>query len=502
LAKKSIWTGLVFSGVVLAQAPAIAPRGIVNAASQMPASLPGGKLAPVARIIIPGLRLTSPGSPTVIHLKSGDWKASIAPVKATGVRIEADLPADLPAGEIQISVETSQGVSSAQTVASAHSSPGIFTLNGAGWGPVNRNEVRRRQKTTIRVNGLNDAHPKLFVGGVAARVVSVRGQDLTFTVPQGAPEGCWTPMWIESAPGRVSNFAALRIAARNGVCQQPEGWPLRPVAAGKRGGIVIATRIQGILELRRGQPDEFTLDSAAAFFFRAGDGTPTPFQTLPPAGTCTSYTGEFSLISDLLFRAQRFIGEFTAPLDLGPRLTIGDGARSAKLPSKKVEGQYSAAVGGMAPVIWGPGAPLFLSPGQYRVRSADSKFDVPIEVSPGFDWVNRKEVQEVDRGSGVRLQWTGVGADRQMVIAAFNVHPDSSAMGTCVCVALPGATQMDVPPYALANFPPTERFTPVPIRGVILATIPQSAGGQIPPTAFDDVRAAFIDIRAQMVSFR
>jgi len=500
-APRPLGAAFIFSVAALAQAPAIAPLGIVNAASQMPASLPGGKLSPGARIVIPGLRLISPGSPTVIHLKSGSWNASVPPVKATDVRIEADLPADLPAGEIEISVETSQGVSRAETVASAHSSPGIFTLNGEGWGPLSGDAVRHRQKFTIRADGLNDAHPKVFVGGVAARLAAVHGQDLTVVVPPRAPEGCWTPVWIESAPGLLSNFGTLRIAGRDGRCKQTEGWPLRPVAAGQKGGIAIAARIQGSLEIRRGQPDEFTLDSAAGFFFRAGDGAPTPFQALPPAGTCTSYTGKFSLITDLLFRAQRFIGEFSEPLDIGPWLTVGGGAREVKLPSKKDEGQYSGALGGTAPVIWGPGTPLFLEPGEIRIRSEEAKLDVPVAVSPAFDWVNRKDVKEIDRASGVLLQWTGVGADRQVVMAAFNVHPDTLAMGTSLCVALPGATQMEMPPYALANMPATDRITGVPIRGVILATIPRFAAG-VRSAAFDDVRGAFLDIRGQTVTFR
>ncbi len=502
LTKNLFWPAFIFSGTVLAQAPAIAPLGIVNAASQMPASLPGGKLSPGARIIIPGLRLTSPDSPTVVHVKSGSWNTSIAPVKATEARIEVDLPPDLPAGEVQISVETSQGVSRAETVASARSSPGIFTLNGEGWGPLSRAAVRHRQKATIHVDGLNDAHPKVFVGGVAAHVASVHGQDLTFVVPHSAPEGCWTPVWIESAPGLLSNFGTLSVAARNGRCKQTEGWPLRPVEAGKKAGIVIATRIQGSLEIRRGQPDDFTLDSAAGFFFRAGDGASTPFQALPPAGTCTSYTGKFSLITDLLFRAPRFIGEFTEPLDIGPWLTISDGSREVKLPSKKDEGQYSGPLGGTAPVIWGPGTPLFLQPGDIRIHSDEAKLDVPVPVSPAFDWVNRKDVKEIDRASGVLLKWTGVGVDRQVVMAVFNVHPDTLAMGTSLCVAPPGAAQMEIPPYALANIPPTDRVTGVPIRGVILATIPRSASGVHSAAAFDDLRAAFLDIRGQTVTFR
>jgi hypothetical protein len=501
LTKVRLSPAILWCAVALGQAPAIVPRGIVNAASEMPASLPGGKLAPGARIIIPGLRLTSPGSPTVIHLSSGDWKASITPVKATEVRLETDLPLDLPAGEIHISVETSQGVSRAETVGSAPTNAAIFTLNGGGWGPVSRDAVRRRQKTTLRVNGLNQAHPKVYVGGVAARVVSVRGQDVTIVVPSRAPEGCWTPVWIESAPGLLSNFATLRIARRSGDCRQPEGWPLRPVELGRRAGIVIATRIQGSIESRPGQPEDFTLDSGAGFFFRAADAPPTPFQTLPPEGTCTSYTGKFSLIADLLFLTRHFVGEFTAPLDLGHTMTFSQGSRIAKLRAKKVEGQYSGSLGGTEPVIWGPGTPLFLTPGEYRVRFDGSPLDVPLAVSPGFEWVNQKDVQEIDRSSGVMLQWSRVGADRQMLIAAFNVHPDTSAMGTCLCVAPPGATQMKIPPYALANFPATERVTPVPIRGVILATIPRSSG-RAAAAEFDDVRSAFLYLRGQTVKFR
>ena len=490
--------GLICSGGALAQAPAITPRGIVNAASLMPASLSGGKLAPGARIIIRGLRLTAPGSPTTVHLKTGDWTASITPVRESDVRIEADLPADLPSGEVQISVETSQGTSRAQTVASAHSSPGIFTLNDEGWGPVIREAVHRGQEVTIRVNGMNDANPKVKVGGVAARVKRVHGQDLTFAVPSRAPDGCWTPLWIESADGSASNFATLRIADRDGICHQPDGWPLNPVAAGQRAAIVIGARIQGSLEVRKGQPQEFTFDSAAAFLQRAGAGQTSPFQILPPAGTCTAYTGTFSLLTASV---DPTASSAASLIDLGPALTIGDGRHSVNILSKG-NGLYSAALGGTIPVMWAPGTPLFFAPGNYAVRSGDARFDVPLTVPSVFNWVNRGDVKEIDRSSGVFVRWAGVGADRQMLIAAFSVHPDTSAMGTTLCVAPPGATGMQIPPDALKNLPPTDRPTPVPIRGLILASIPRSSEAAKTSKEFDVVRSAFIGFQGQTVTFR
>jgi hypothetical protein len=502
--KPRLWPALVVSSVALAQAPAIAPRGIVNAASRMPTSLPGGKLAAGARILIPGVRLTAAGSPSVIHLKSGAWNASIAPANATETQIEADLPADLPAGDVQISVETAAGLSRAETVPAAASSPGIYTLNEDGWGPVSNDPVRRKKKALLRINGLNDAHPKVFIGGVAARVASRHGQELTIEIPANAPQGCWTPVWIESAPGVVSNFATLRIVghqgARHGDCLEPAGWPLRPVAAGKRAAIVIGTRIQGSIETRPGQPQDFTLDSAAGFFFRAAEGRPTPFQALPPAGTCTSYTGKFSLIADLLFLTRHFIGEFNTALDMGKSMTITNGERTASLREKKVEGQYSGSVGGVEPVIW-TGTPLFFVPGEYHVRTAGSSIDIPLRVPPAFEWANQSDVQTIDRSTGVRIRWSGLAADQQMLIAAFNVHPDTSAMGTCLCVAPAGATEMEIPPYALANFPPTERFTPVPIRGLILAAIPRS-NTAVSMKGFDDVRSAFLHLRGQTIQVR
>ncbi len=96
----------VFAGLLLlavsaaAQPPAITPQGIVNAASLMPPSLTGGKLAPGMEIVIPGIRFVAPNSDPVVQLEQGSWRASVKPRQITPQMLKAKLPANTPLGEI------------------------------------------------------------------------------------------------------------------------------------------------------------------------------------------------------------------------------------------------------------------------------------------------------------------------------------------------------------------------------------------------------------------
>jgi uncharacterized protein (TIGR03437 family) len=498
---------VVVVGTALGQPPAITPGAIANAASLVPSSLPGGKLAPGARIVIAGVRFFDANSSTVVRFSQGEWSASVNPLSETATKIEAVVPPGTPLGEIGIAVVNGQGSSRPEKIQMAASSPGIVTLNGEGWGPAVREPIRSGQEVTLSVNGLNDLHPKAFVGGRQARVIKVRGQDLTFTIPTDAPAGCWTPVWIESPSGNLSNFVTLAIQDEKGVCQNLEGWFAHPLRAGTRNGLVAFERISGTIEAVPGKLQDFAFDSGSGFFYRAS-ANPLPVQIMPPEDSCTAYTGTFTLQIAEWLNLHRFIGSIDKLLDDGPSLMIDDGdSRHVQLDADPdLHGFYAGVFGGTLPVVWTPSTPLFFRPGSYRIRSEGSaeigKLDMTVGVPPPFEWVNRSDVNEIDRSTGVELEWRNLASDRQMVALFFNVDRETAAMGTAVCVAPPKATRMKVPPYALANFPATQPGGGLPFRLIMLASLPVSSGKQPVTDGLDEARAIFVDVQGKTVRFR
>jgi uncharacterized protein (TIGR03437 family) len=513
---------LGIAAAALAQPPAIAPGGIVNSASWIPSSLPGGRLAPGARVTIPGIRFEDRDSPTSVRLEHGDWRASVKPAVLMDRSLEIVLPADTPAGGLAISVVTSRGSSRPEKVEVVASNPGIFTLNGEGWGPALRDPVRRGQRVSLRVSGLNEAHPKVFVGGLEAPSIEVHQQELSFVVPNGAPSGCWTPVWIQSSDGLIGNFATLAIEGPDGHCEQSEGWFARPSPPGRRTGLLVLERIAASVEAIPGQPRPFAFDSASAFFFRSSSKL-IPLQLLPPPSSCTAYNGTFTLSYLEWFNLQRVIGPVEKMLDAGPTLAIrGPAGRTGALePSApqssaqdtpRGEGFYAGMFGGQLPT-WLAGAatapervPLFFEPGQYRLQATGSKeigpFDVALDVPSGFEWTNQAGVKEIDRSAGVEFTWRNLAADRQMAILAFNVDTDTAALGAAICLAPPKATSMTLPAYALANFPATRPTAGLPFRLVLLVSIPVKPPEFPAPSGLDELRALMIEVQGRNVVFK
>jgi hypothetical protein len=440
----------------------------------------------------------------MIRLDHEDWYASIHPVSISATRLEADLPSDTPIGELAISVANDQGSSRPEKVIVSSSSPGIFTLNGEGWGPVAHNLFRFGKKVTLHVNGMNKGRPKIFVAGLEARVTSVRGQNLTFAIPRGAAAGCWTPVWIQSESGNLSNFATIPIHDRSGHCEQPEGWPVRPVPPQTRNGFVILFRVSGSIAFQPGKSTNVSFDAGTAIFFQPASGGLTPFQILPPSGTCIAYAGTFSLnVMQQLFSIRRYIGEYRVPLNAGLSVTVdGGGTKKAVLRGTPSQGQYAALLGGTLPLSHGERRPLFFAPGSYRVASEGSenitKLEMAVEVPPPFDWVNQASVSEIDRSKGVELKWRNLGQDRQTILTAFSADSDTGAMGSCVCTAPSNATEMQIPPYAFANFPKTSATSILPLQFLILVSIPRAERDRVPLPGLSEVRTVSLMFGVRM----
>jgi uncharacterized protein (TIGR03437 family) len=126
------------AGELYAQAPAITTAGTVNAADY------SRSVAPGALIAIFGSNLaTSPSFASTLPLPNSLGGASVELASngeqfplwyASGTQINAQLPFDVPTGQVQIRVRTSAGVSNVDTITVSARAPKIFTVDFTGQG--------------------------------------------------------------------------------------------------------------------------------------------------------------------------------------------------------------------------------------------------------------------------------------------------------------------------------------------------------------------------------
>src|ERR1035441_9766606 len=127
--------------------PAIAPGGVVNAASRLPASLRGGALAPGARFTIPGVRLGpdigvrgSESDPPVkladvaVRIAQGDGAVDAGLLLVSATRIDAWMPEKAPLGDVQLTVTYQGRASEPYDLTLVRASGGVWWGGAAGQG--------------------------------------------------------------------------------------------------------------------------------------------------------------------------------------------------------------------------------------------------------------------------------------------------------------------------------------------------------------------------------
>jgi len=130
---------LGLAGADIPAPPAIAPGGIVNAASRLPASLRGGAIAPGARFTIPGVRLGPDigvrGSESDPPVKLADVSVRIAQrdrvvdaglLLVSATRIDAWMPEGTPLGNVQLTVTYQGRASEPYDLTMVRASVGFF----------------------------------------------------------------------------------------------------------------------------------------------------------------------------------------------------------------------------------------------------------------------------------------------------------------------------------------------------------------------------------------
>jgi uncharacterized protein (TIGR03437 family) len=494
---------LSFALALRAQPPAIHQERVFNAASHIPPSLPGGALAPGSRIIIEGLRF---GSAPRVNLEAQGKEFAVRILSAGPERIEALLPASVPSGRGEITVDNPDGRSRPFSVRIAAASFGIYSANGKSWGPAAFAEAPAG-RIAILGTGLGPANEiAIFVGGKQARVVAIapsEGQPgidrVEFEVPSGAPTGCFVPVVARTPEGAVSNTVSIV----SGPCTPGVSLPIEGAPAGDTAALLFLARFFDWIKPYSASPVEFTEDLGAGIFAPASvlRSVLNPWRLMPPPGACTAYTGRFygdpgETTLPGFFSA--FVG--AAGRDAGAFLSILGPRGEAHVPGRPdTRGFYEGQIG-VDKALMRPGPPLFLSPSEYTVAWPGGP-DVPrgqvrMRLSPPFSWTNAHAIETVERGSGVTVAWRGTPPGQRMGIFAVSVDPQSTALGACFCLARADDRHFTIPALMLANLAKTPDEPGLPMSLLVLAPLPELQRFVVPGAAHGLALATNVQVRS------
>ena len=508
---------LAAAGMCRADSPLIAYRGIFNAASQMPAGLPGGAIARGSIFTITGKSLGPDSTPDLgdpfdtvlggvsITVTQGPTTVNAIPVALSAGSINAIMPSNAPLGIVTLRITYNNARSNPMPVRVVDTQFGLFTANGAGNGPAaaqNDNGDGTTTSNTLQSpafpgqtvylsgTGLGpiasdtSANPdpsnltvqtEVFVGGVNAGVVSngrrSPGADqVGFVVPDGAPLGCWTPVYVRTGGTAVSNFATISISADGSPCAEPNNVLSSALINGGNIGSYAAARLNVRHDAGVRTPRDATTDLLGAYQAQevAGAANFNPMFSLPPAGSCTVYTVRGDLTSDY----GAIIAGMTPPTGMGldggaVTLTGNKGTKTAQ--SGPYPGMSAIQLGGAIPSLAITNQPFFDSGGvTLGIAGGNDIGNASVDSSAPqpFTWSNRDQILEVTRASGLTLAWTGGDPASSVFAVVAGADMPANASAVALCIVAPGGTSFKIPADVLANLPAT-RARAIQSRGAV-----------------------------------
>ena len=487
--------------------PLITPRGIVNAASLIAPGLPGGAVARGSLFSLFGQRVgpaTGVGAAAFplqaslagvsIKVTQGATSVDAIPVFVNATQINAIMPSNAPLGLSSMVVTVNNVRSFAYPVQIVNSSPGIFAVNSAGLGPgvfqnfnapddqpVNSlmNSAKPGQAITMWATGLGPVNyadniapspgdlptqVEIFVGGkLAPKLYSGRApccsstDQIVFQVPQDAPTGCWVPVMVRTEGKMSSNVATMAISSEGGACSEPGNALANQLLNSGKIGVLGFMRVNEVHNMRRIRLDA-TLDFSS-FSFRQEAGSPfafNPLMALPPAGSCTVYSGTLDRFRGVNALFTDPIGKY---LDGGSGFSLiaPKGSRSIQVP--KTSPFLISGLGMNFPDYPMPTKQILLiDPGNYSFSSlggADvGQVRTTFSVTQGLTWTNREQIANVNRAQGLTVNWTGAPAGQLIMILGHGTDLPTNSKAMFVCTAAPAAAgSFTVPPPILGALP-------------------------------------------------
>ncbi len=305
--------------------PQISQNSVVNAASSLSPTVPGGAIAQGSIFTITGMNLGPRGldarefplqkmlGGVRIKITTVDGGVFAAlPLYVSTLRIHAVMTSGVPAGEHRLTVIRDGAASQAVRVKVVRSSIGIFTTRGPGYDFVAGREpldpIAPGGRLTLWTTGLGPtigadtiapaagelpADLEVTVGGLPA-VIDYQGRSpccagldqIEVILDRDTPEGCFVPVWATIGGSLYSNVAAVSVAADGRECWENESTLASPIINAPTG------RLELTRTTVRQPAGETVSHTAQARYqspldgepFLSGLGSDDPF--LPPPGSC------------------------------------------------------------------------------------------------------------------------------------------------------------------------------------------------------------------------
>ena len=266
-------------------------------------------------------------------------------------------------------------------------------------------------------------------------------------------------------------------------CSEPNNPLATALVSGGSQGSFIAARVSTRHDVNVVTALEAMSDyvSGGIFQQQAGPYNFNPYLSLPPAGSCTTYSISNYTPGDLPILTG--ITPTVKGLNAGKlNITASSGAPIA-IPTALIPGYSAGFLGGAIPLISQLPSTLFLLPGAFTITAAGGAdipaFSVPFTMPAAFTWTNRDTLNSVTRSQPLTLSWTGTAPNNTVFIAGGGVDIPNSATTAFVCVAPPGALTLTVPPQILANIPAAHTRSSQSLGAIYVGEIPLTS-----PTVF------------------
>jgi uncharacterized protein (TIGR03437 family) len=470
-------------------------RGVYNAASFTPPGLPGAAIAQGSIFTLFGRNLgpatpataTFPLNPTLAGTGLEVCLASVCqpvfPLFVSASQINALLPSNAPTGRVTLRARVNGVNSNWLTIDTVPASPGLFSINAAGFGPgivqnftsptdapINSlgNVAEPGQTLVLYGTGLgpistpdNQPAPAGNVGTVevllgaqvltpayAGRTPGFAGLDqVNFTIPANAPAGCYVPLRIRSNRAVTSNTVTIAIGSRRGQrCADAHNPLSAPISLGQRIAAVLPQRWFNDVDVDPFAPFNFSQEWLMA---RIGQPAPNDFAfspfSLPPPGACGAYTQSGNLLKgDLRFPV---IPDSTSALRL--RLS---GARIFELDSTPADifSHVANLTYGLTSLV----QHFFTTP---TAALAAPGLEGQLPAPAPLTLLNPNSLRALSRQQTLTLNWSGATPSDQPVIALAAYDEAHNATALLACLALPGQNTFQIPAALLQTLPHTPR---------------------------------------------
>ncbi len=501
--------------------PFIFYRSILNAASYAPQGLPNGAVArgsifsifgrglgPVAGVTANAFPLgTSLGGVTV-DVCQGSTCVSALPLFVNASQVNAIMPSNAPLGAVNVRVNYQNEAGNFSPARVVAASFGSFAVSSGGFGPsivqnfVSATELPLNSATasarpgqvvilwgTGLGAGLNadnvaaqagdlPAAVEIFVGSatVTNRLYSGRSpccsgvDQIVFEIPSNAPTGCFVPVTVRVNGQIVSNSTTIAISTDGSACSDPLN-PLRSARGGGKTGVVMLNRFHtSFLAV------SYNTDMFAGVFQDEpiGPWHFNRFYSLPPAGSCATYSANQGTLGPSLLVSLATNGRQLVP---GATISISNGSTTqAGFPLPGTQGFIGQTLGTDAqfeiplPLFFRDASPHRISA---SAGSGVGAFEISLTPPERLTWTNRESFAVVNRGAQTEVTWTG--GDPQGLVAVIGSGHSSSTLsgGGFLCVARASQGRFTVPTWATESLP--DRGPTAPNGEIAVIALPANA---------------------------